>query len=160
MIPERVRQEPGWLIASGVRAFNQQGARDCGVAALAGVLNLWEPALPVEELRRLIGPPDTEGVEAARLRTVARGRGLRAFLISGTMADLDGEIGAGRPVLVGVVRTRWGKTFAHYEVVTGVHAGRALVLLADPERGWTVVPLRAFLAEWEPARRLALIISR
>jgi ABC-type bacteriocin/lantibiotic exporter with double-glycine peptidase domain len=159
LVPQRVRQEPGWLLAPGVRAFSQQGARDCGATALASVLNRWEPALPLEEIRRLVGPPDGEGVEAARLRTVALGRGLRAFLIIGSLADLGRELGAGRPVLVGVVRARWGQTVAHYQVITGVHTGRALVLAADPERGWTVVPLQAFLAEWDPALRLAFIVS-
>jgi ABC-type bacteriocin/lantibiotic exporter with double-glycine peptidase domain len=154
-----VRQEPGWLLAPGVRAFNQQGPRDCGATALASVLNRWDPALTLDEVRRLTGPPDAEGVEAARLRTVARGKGLRAFLITGSPADLGRELAAGRPVLVGVVRARWGKTFAHYQVVTGMHTGRALVLAADPQRGWTVVPLQAFLAEWEPAHHLALIVS-
>jgi ABC-type bacteriocin/lantibiotic exporter with double-glycine peptidase domain len=157
--PERVRREPGWQAVPEVRAFAQTGPRDCGPAALASVLNHWEPALDLEAVRRLTGPPDDEGMAAGRLRAVARGRGLHAHLISGTLADLDREVQAGRPVLVGVVRIHGRKRLAHYQVVAGYHAGRALLLAADPERGWTVVPVEQFLAEWQPARRLALVVS-
>jgi ABC-type bacteriocin/lantibiotic exporter with double-glycine peptidase domain len=142
-----------------VRAFAQTGPRDCGPAALASVLHHWEPALDVEAVRRLTGPPDATGITAGRLRSVAHDRGLRAHLISGTLEDLDRELGAGRPVLVGVVRTRGTTRLAHYRVVAGHHAARALLLTADPERGWLVIPVERFLAEWDPARRLTLVVS-
>jgi hypothetical protein len=62
-------------------------------------------------------------------------------------------------VLVGVVRTSGVTRLTHYQVVTGHHAARGLLLAADPARGWTVIPVERFLAEWEPARRLALVVS-
>jgi ABC-type bacteriocin/lantibiotic exporter with double-glycine peptidase domain len=159
-VPARVHQEPGWLLASGVRAFAQQGTRDCGAAALTSVLDHWQPGVGVEEVRQLTGPPDADGIEAGRLRAVAQRRGLQAFLIAGSLADLDRELGAGRPVLVGLVRTHRRSRVTHYQVIAGRHAGRALLLSADPERGWLVIPLETFLAEWEPAQRLTLIVSR
>jgi ABC-type bacteriocin/lantibiotic exporter with double-glycine peptidase domain len=158
--PEQIRREPGWRAVPGVQAFAQTGPRDCGTAALASVLHHWEPALDLDAVRRLTGPPDGDGIAAGRLRAVARERGLRAHLVPGTIADLDRELSAGRPVLVGLVRGRGRTRLAHYEVIAGYHAARALLLAADPQRGWTVVPVERFLAEWQPARRLTLVVSR
>jgi ABC-type bacteriocin/lantibiotic exporter with double-glycine peptidase domain len=157
--PASVRREPGWQTVPEVRAFAQTGPRDCGPAALASVLNHWEPSLDLETVRRLTGPPDEVGVAAGRLRAVARQRGLRAHLISGTLEDLDRELGAGRPVLVGLVETHRTARLTHYQVVAGHHPSRALLLTADPARGWRVIPVDQFLAEWEPTRRLTLVVS-
>jgi ABC-type bacteriocin/lantibiotic exporter with double-glycine peptidase domain len=157
--PEDLRRDPAWGTVPDVRAFAQTGPRDCGTAALASVLNHWQPALDLAAVRTLTGPPDDHGIPAARLRSVARDRGLRAHLISGTLEDLDRELAAGRPVLVGVVRTRGTRRLAHYQVLVGHHEGRALLLSADPERGWSVIPVAQFLAEWEPAHHLTLVVS-
>jgi hypothetical protein len=46
-------------------------------------------------------------------------------------------------VLVGLVKVRWGRAYTHYQVITGIHPGARLVLSADPERGWSVVPARS-----------------
>jgi ABC-type bacteriocin/lantibiotic exporter with double-glycine peptidase domain len=159
-VPERLHREPGWRAVPDVHAFAQTGQRDCGTAALASVLHHWEPALDLEAVRRLTGPPDANGITAGRLRAVARDRGLRAYLVPGSLADLDRELAAGRPVLVGLVRSSGRTRVAHYEVVAGYHPGKRLVLAADPARGWTTASVDDFLAEWEPARRLILVVSR
>jgi ABC-type bacteriocin/lantibiotic exporter with double-glycine peptidase domain len=158
-VPGPVSQQPGWLTVSGAQAHAQEGPRDCGAAALTTVLGRFEPTLDLAQVRQLTGPPDAEGISAARLRAVARARGLQAFLFSGSLDDLDRELEAGRPVLVGVVRGHGRQRLAHYEVIAGRQRARDQLLVADPQRGWTIVSRREFLAEWEPARRLTLIVS-
>jgi ABC-type bacteriocin/lantibiotic exporter with double-glycine peptidase domain len=155
-----VQQEPGWVTVAGARAHPQQGPRDCGAAALTTVLGRFDPALRLEEVRRLTGPPDADGLSAARLREVARARGLQAFLFSGSLDDVDRELEAGRPVLVGVVRAHGRKALAHYQVIAGRQRNGDRLLVADPERGWTVISRQDFLTEWERARRLTLVVSR
>jgi ABC-type bacteriocin/lantibiotic exporter with double-glycine peptidase domain len=150
-MPPRVQEDPGWVTVPA-QAQAQRARADCGAAALAVVLARYEPGLQAEEVRRLAGDQAT----AARLRDVARGRGLRAFLFSGTMADLERELAAGRPVLVGVVRGR----LAHYQVVAGRNRERDELLLADPARGWRVMSRQDFEAEWQPARSLTLVVAR
>ena len=101
--PERFSRESGWRTVPDVHAYAQTGPLDCGSAALASVLRHWEPALDLEAVRRLTGPPDANGITAGRLRAVARDRGLRAYLVPGSLADFDRELAAGRPILVGLV---------------------------------------------------------
>jgi ABC-type bacteriocin/lantibiotic exporter with double-glycine peptidase domain len=153
-------QEPGWVVVPGAQAYPQRELRDCGAAALATVLHYWEPALDADAVRALTGPSSGKGIAAERLRAVARQRGLQAYLVSATPADLEREIASARPVLVGLVKVRWGRAYTHYQVITGIHPARGLVLSADPERGWSVMPAKELLAEWAPARHLALVTSR
>jgi len=147
------------VVVPGVRAYPQRELRDCGAAALATVLHYWQPALDADAVRALTGPASGTGIAADRLRAVARARGLQAYLVSASLDDLGREIGGGRPVLVGLVKTHWRRAYTHYQVITGLHVGRGLVLSADPERGWSVVPVEELLAEWAPARHLALVTS-
>jgi ABC-type bacteriocin/lantibiotic exporter with double-glycine peptidase domain len=155
-----VRPESGWQTVPGARAHAQEGPRDCGAAALTTVLASFDPSIGLDQVRRLTGPPDAQGLSAARLREVARARGLQAYLFSGSLEDVDRELAAGRPVLVGVVRSHGRKRLAHYQVIAGRQRQRDQLLVADPERGWTVMSRQEFLAEWDPARRLTLVVSR
>jgi ABC-type bacteriocin/lantibiotic exporter with double-glycine peptidase domain len=152
--------QPGWTVVPNVPLVRQQGATDCGVAALAMVLRYWQPTATAEEVRAgLAFRPGDEGVEAGRLRAVARSRGLEAFLVEGTLDDLGHGVSRGRPVIVGLVRrTAARQGIAHYVVVVGVNAQSRHLLTADPQRGWTDVTLGNFGAEWLPAHRLALVI--
>ena len=49
-------------------------------------------------------PPRDGGVRAGDLRDVARAKGLSAFVVAGTFADLFEQLGHGRPVLVGLAK--------------------------------------------------------
>lgn len=158
-VPDPVQREAGWVTVPA-RAHAQEGPLDCGAAALTTVLGRFDPALDLQEVRRLTGAPDAQGLPAARLRAVARARGLQAFLISGSLDDVQRELEAGRPVLVGVVRGQGRRRLAHYQVIAGRQRDRDQLLLADPQRGWTVVTRQEFEAEWVPAGRLTLVVSR
>jgi hypothetical protein len=91
---------------------------------------------------------------------VARRRGLHAFIVRGEVADLEREVAAGRPVVVGLVKP-YGKkkVLTHYEVVVGLNRTKKLVVTLDPAAGWRENELASFLREWEPSKRLALVVS-
>jgi ABC-type bacteriocin/lantibiotic exporter with double-glycine peptidase domain len=157
--PQRIAADPGWTVVRDVKLVAAHGESDCGAAALAMVLAHWQPQTPAEDLRRAIGEPDAaEGFQAGHLRDVARDRGLKAFLIQGTVADLEHEILAGRPVIVGVVVTRFGRAYKHFQVVTGINRARDQVLIADPRGWWSPVDVNTLKTEWEPSRQLALVV--
>jgi hypothetical protein len=89
---------------------------------------------------------------------VARAQGLAAFVIEATADDLTRELGAGRPVIAGVVNVAGGTAYPHYEVVVGLNRARQLVLTADPAVGWRKESLAAFDRRWRLSRRLALVV--
>ena len=161
-----LRAEPGWALASGVPEVRQSSAHDCGIAALSMVLQSWgAPASSLPELRQELSSHtggvagSDEGVAAAALRDVARRHGLRAFLIQAELADLDRELAAGRPVLVGLEQRYTGRTLSHYEVVVGINAGTRRLFLFDPGHGARVDDFDGFTAEWTPTGRLAIVTS-
>jgi ABC-type bacteriocin/lantibiotic exporter with double-glycine peptidase domain len=137
----------------------QQGRSDCGSAALAMVLEHHDPANNPALVRQLVGQVGEKGgVPAGRLRDVARERGLDAFVVEGTFADLVSELRHGRPVLVGVQRVILGTPYAHFMVVAGIDPQDQQILTADPAHGWTQESFADFKANWQAAHNLALVI--
>jgi predicted double-glycine peptidase len=157
----------GWSVAGGFSFIPQRSLADCGAAALSMVLGAWLMAPdgrgPVgeEQGRSWLGPISaTQGVEASRLRDVARGRGLAAFVIEATPDDLARELAAGRPVIAGVVNVAGRTAFPHYEVVVALNRSRNQVLTADPAVGWRQQTMTEFDQRWRLSRRLALVVLR
>ena len=155
--PQRLERESGWLVVRDVPVVRQKSEIDCGAAAIAMVVSYWttEPLAGVLAELRPVRPP---GLQAGRLRDVARRRDLAAYLVSGQVADLERELAAGRPVLVGLVKPQVEGALTHYEVVVGFHRQKRLVVTLDPAEGWRQNDLPAFLGEWKPASNLALVI--
>ncbi|HVU53312.1 MAG TPA: cysteine peptidase family C39 domain-containing protein [Polyangia bacterium] len=154
-----VEREPGWLVVRGVPLVEQESASDCGAAALAMVLGRWGIPNAAPAIRRSV-PADETGTSAGSLKRYAREQGLRAFLISARQADLEHEVGAQRPVLVGLVQ-RYGRdrALSHYAVVIGLNPTTHRVLLLDPGRGPREDELASFDREWRDAGRLALVVA-
>lgn len=150
--------EPGWLHVRGVPFLEQRAESDCGAAAIGMVVGFWKKLAP-DAIAADLRPAPAAGLRAARLRDVARGRDLAAFVIAGEVADLEHELAAGRPVLVGMQKPQRRGTLAHYEIVIGFHRARRLVVTLDPAVGLRENTLEGFLAEWEGAGRLTLIVS-
>lgn len=149
----------GWALVPDIPMVRQRSRADCGAAALTMTLARWRPEAGEQQVRGWLGPIDQEqGVEAGRLRAVARERGLQAYLIEAGFPDLVREVRQQRPVIVGVLRVVGRKGFPHYEVVVGVNPARKRVLTADPAAGWREHDLDDFDERWKAARRLALVV--
>jgi ABC-type bacteriocin/lantibiotic exporter with double-glycine peptidase domain len=157
--PERLAREPGWVAVRAVPLERQQEEEDCGAAAVAMVVSYWTGQPPGAIAARL-RPAPRGGLTAGRLRQAVRARGLAAYLIQGTMADLERELAAGRPVLVGMVKPqRKHRVLTHYEVVVAVHAARRLVVTLDPAEGWRENDRDGFMAEWSASHNVTLVAS-
>jgi ABC-type bacteriocin/lantibiotic exporter with double-glycine peptidase domain len=155
-----IDRQPGWTRVPNVRVIWQESEHECGVAALAMVLDRWGVPDAAADVRRRLPPPSERGIQAQALRRVARERGFRAYIVSAGEADLVNELRARRPVLVGLVQRYAGnKALTHYEVVVGVNEERRRVLLLDPGRGAREDDLAAFDREWQDAGRLALVVA-
>jgi ABC-type bacteriocin/lantibiotic exporter with double-glycine peptidase domain len=157
--PRRLSTEPGWLALRGVPFERQLEEADCGAAAIAMVIAYWTGRQP-RAIAAALRPAPEKGIAAGRMRDLARRGGLAAFIVRGELADLERELAAGRPVLVGLVKPHGPKrVLTHYEVVVGLHKARKLVVTLDPASGWRENGLDAFLEEWAPSKRLALVVS-
>jgi len=151
---------PGWIVAPDVPHVPQGGDVDCGAAALASVLMHWKAVEGIEEVLAAC-PPDPEcGIEAGALRDFAKKKGLQAFVIEGDFKVFEKELTRGRPVIVGMIKRTTGGLVTHFEVVVGYHPGRRLVATLDPSLGARVNDETGFGDEWDPAKRLTLVVFR
>jgi ABC-type bacteriocin/lantibiotic exporter with double-glycine peptidase domain len=155
-----IDRQPGWTRVPNVRVIWQESEHECGIAALAMVLDRWGVPNAADDVRRRLPPPSERGIQARALREVARERGFRAYIVSGGETDLVNEMRARRPVLVGLVQRYDGnKALTHYAVVVGVNETSRRVLLLDPGRGPREDDLASFDREWRDAGRLALVVA-
>ena len=155
--PAQFDLDPGWVTVKDVRFQPQKSDNDCGAASLAMVLTHWNIPSTPEEIAAAC-PLSEEGSRAGSLRDLVRDRGLRGFLIHGTLDDLDKELTARRPVIVGLVKPYINGGMTHYEVVVAINPTKKLVATLDPARGPRQNTYEGFLQEWEPARNLTLIV--
>jgi ABC-type bacteriocin/lantibiotic exporter with double-glycine peptidase domain len=155
--PHDVAADPGWMAVSGVPLVRQSGRSDCGAAALAMVLGYWSRPMSVDEISARDPAASAKGWKAGQLRDLAREKGLRAYVVSGRIADLTTEISQGRPVVVGLVKQYRDKPRAHYQVVIGLHPEKKRILSLDPAEGWREDSLEGFAREWIPTREVTVV---
>jgi ABC-type bacteriocin/lantibiotic exporter with double-glycine peptidase domain len=151
-------REPGWIWVSGVPAVEQEEDKDCGAAALAAVLGYWGARTKPDDVWKAVRRAPDDRVAAAELTAYARSHGFDAYVFHGTVADIEKELGEGRPVIVGVAKPYGDRWLKHYEVVAGFHPGSRAVLTFDPARGWSKNSLPGFFAEWEPVGRILIVV--
>lgn len=150
--PARLVADPDWTVVEELPVRRQKAETDCGAAALAMILARWEK--PEEGCLRLAERAEAEqGLRAGDLRDLARNEGLLAYVIEGTIDDLEAELSLRHPVLVGLVKDG----VCHYEVVAGMNGVGGQLLLADPARGWRREGRERFLEAWSGAGRVALV---
>lgn len=159
--PPPAKEAPGagdWVVVPGVVVYAQRGAVDCGPAAFATMLSRWGVPPDAAWHSPRIGGLETRATTAGELRDEARRLGFRSYVIEGSFDDLDFEIAATRPVLVGLVRTADQQRWAHFSVVVGREAGGRRWLLADPSLGLEVIGREALDRQWAASGFVTLVL--
>jgi len=157
--PARLTEEPGWIIAAPTPELRQRAALDCGAASLAMVAGRWHVSFTLDAAKASLPAPTEAGTRLGDLRDAARAHGLVAFAIAGDRETLVHELGAGRPVIVGLLLPYGARrAMSHYEVVVAVHPEDGRFATIDPAGGWRVRTWAALDAEWRPAGRPTLVV--
>jgi ABC-type bacteriocin/lantibiotic exporter with double-glycine peptidase domain len=157
--PTTLAAEPGWIVLRDVPYIEQEGESECGAAAIAMVVSYWTKSTPAS-IVAAFRPVPKRGLAAARLRDYARTRGLASFVIQGSFEDLQRELEAGRPVLVGLTKPIADtEVLDHYEVVVGLHRERRLIVTLDPSEAWQQNAFDGFATEWKGAHFTTIVVS-
>jgi hypothetical protein len=146
------RTEPGWTSVSGVPELRQKTEVDCGPVALSMVTQYWRQGSETP------ATPMAERVSAGDLRDAARAAGYRAFIVEGTLNDIEHELLERRPVIVGMAKPTSSGALGHYEVVVGLNKERQMIATHDPALGPRRYSFEAFLTEWINAGRPLLVV--
>jgi ABC-type bacteriocin/lantibiotic exporter with double-glycine peptidase domain len=147
------------LVASPTPVVKQKTQADCGLAALAMVAGAWGHTWSVDDLARKV-PPSKNGVKLKRLRDYARERGLDAYAVKGTFVDLENELRAGRPVVLGLVLPYdQNNNLNHYEVAVAIDPRDHTVITRDPATGELMRRVKKVLdLEWKTAGYATLVV--
>lgn len=150
----------GWVKAAETPVVMQKQQTDCGLAALAMVAGAWGRHWSVDDLAHRV-PPGKHGVKLGVLRDIARQRGLEAFAIRASRADLKTELSNGRPVLLGLILPHDRKTNrSHYEVAIALNTQDGTVITIDPATGeWMRRSPKVLDIEWKAAGYAALVVT-
>src|ERR1043166_5967913 len=150
----------GWYRATATPVVRQHQETDCGLAALAMVAGAWGQRWSVDDLDHQL-PPSARGVRLGDLRDLARARGLEAYAIRGTTADLARELSHGRPVLLGLILPfDRSHNASHYEVAVALRPDDGTVVTIDPASGqWRQRSRDVLDIEWKPAGYATLVVA-
>jgi ABC-type bacteriocin/lantibiotic exporter with double-glycine peptidase domain len=149
----------GWYTAAATPVVRQHQETDCGLAALAMVAGAWGRHWSVADLIHQL-PPTDRGVKLGPLRDLARARGLEAYAIQGSSADLTHELSHGRPVVLGLfLPFDRGHNASHYEVAVAIRPDDGTVVTIDPASGqWRQRSRQVLDLEWKPAGYATLVV--
>ena len=147
----------GWTVVPHMIVVAQQGDFDCGPAALAMALARWGAAPSPDAWQPRASVSD--GASAGALRDEARRQGFQAFVVEGSFDDLATEVGAGHPVIVGLVRIAGDTRTDHFAVVVGHDAPLRRWLIADPALGLQTVARDDLDEQWARTRRVTLVLA-
>lgn len=156
--PGALKAEPGWIAVDGMELTRQESREDCGIAALGMVLRRYGRNVPAEDLAKACPVEPGAGSRAGQMRDFARSQGLEAYLFHGDLADFTTELRRGHPVIVGLVKRYASGAVTHYEVAVAIHPERRRLVTLDPANGWRSNSYEGFLEEWDPAKRLTLVV--
>lgn len=150
----------GWYQAASTPVVRQHKETDCGLAALAMVAGAWGQRWSVAELNRQL-PPTDKGVKLGALRDLARARGLDAYAIKGTAKDLEHELAARRPVVLGLILPYdQNRNASHYEVAVAINPRDGTVVTIDPATGqWRQRASKVLDLEWKTAGFATLVVT-
>lgn len=151
-------REPGWTAVEGVPELRQKTEVDCGPVALTMVTRYWQPAAHDAHPDAEAHTPLGDRVSAGDLRDAARALGYKAYLVEGTLNDLEHELSAKRPAIVGMAKPTSQGALGHYEVVVGLNKDKQLIATLDPALGPRRYSFEAFLHEWIRAGRPLLVL--
>lgn len=144
--------------------FFRQAKNGCGAASVAMVAHYWgsrpaqqRVAAPSpEQVYQRLYDARRRGILLADMKRYLEDLGYRAFTFRGRWTDLEGHLAKGRPMIVGLKKSR--SKDLHFAVLTGAETGH--VWLNDPTRKQPHRVARAeFEKQWDLAGRWVLLAT-
>ena len=164
-------------IALAVPHVRQPSRTDCGVAALASVMEYHGgSAHSPRALRDRYPHASARGYSLGELREIALHHDFVAFVVPGDKAFVRRQLDRGRPLIVPLqVRSSGGplpvrlsdrllnraptEDFDHYVIVVGVDDARRRIIAMDPARGPLEIGFEDFAAAREPMDNAVLLVG-
>lgn len=160
-IPDEVRRLPHDISTElDGTPFYPQELYQCGPAALTTTLVATGADANVDDIVDKVYLPGRKGSLQIELVAAARQYDRLPYVIDGSLAAVQAELEAGRPVLVlqnlGIAAApRW-----HYAVVVGIDPERREVVLRSGTERRRMTPITTFLRTWRRGEYWGLVLLR
>ncbi len=148
-----------WIDVPFVRAGNPY----CGHACASMMLQYWsQKGFPVgasdlSQTKAELAWDPSRGVSSSNLVTFFLSRDFQAFAFKGTLEELRTHLLKGRPLIVGLGKTK--KEIFHFVVVVGMEPGGQYILLNDPaDRKMIKSNWEDFEREWARTGKWTLLV--
>ncbi len=148
-----------WIDVPFVRAGNPY----CGHACASMLLQYWNQkgfpagASDPTQIKAELSWDPSRGVSSSSLVSFFHSRGFQAFAFKGTQDELRSHLLKGRPLLVGLGKTKKG--IFHFVVVAGMELGGQYVLVNDPaDRKRVKSTSKDFEREWSRTGYWTLLV--
>ncbi len=145
--------------------FVKQEKDGCGAATIAMVMQYWQqqqgqpmsPNADAVHILKVLHSDAAHGIYASDMERYFQQNGFRTFAFAGEWADLERQLGKGRPLIAALKPS--SSRELHYVVVAGVEQEHALVLLNDPaQRKLLKEDKSRFEQEWKAAGYWTLLV--
>jgi len=138
-------------------SLRQRRKQACTVTCLCSVASYWGITKDVEEIQHELGTMPKGGYTLGQLRGWARKNGLMAFVVRGSMEQLQEHTDAGRPTIA-TIRQRRNRN--HSVVVRQVRPYDQRVVVMDPAKGRTLeVEKKWFEDKWQAIGSPMLVLA-
>jgi len=138
--------------------FFPQEKYQCGPAALATVLNIYNPNIQPDELTDKVYIPEKQGSVAIEMIAAARSYERLAYPLDRSLEKLLLEVEAGNPILVMQnLGFSWQPQW-HYAVVVGYDLDKRNITLRSGTEKRHTLPLKTFERTWRRANYWALVV--
>ncbi|MDX2023715.1 MAG: cysteine peptidase family C39 domain-containing protein [Deltaproteobacteria bacterium] len=151
--PPTLATQDAWNVVPHITPVIQTDRRACGLAAAQMVVAHWDKPVPVAM------KTGDNGVRAGQIKQALEASGLLAFVIAGSIGDLQNETAKGRPVIVGVAMDENQRRYGHFVVVVGTSPVASKLMLIDPQRGYVVQRFDEFAHRWNEAGNVAIVAA-
>jgi ABC-type bacteriocin/lantibiotic exporter with double-glycine peptidase domain len=169
---EKIEQDE----ALAVPYVRQTSQTDCGVAALASVMEYYQVRTHSQQaLLDRYPPASPHGYSLGELRDIARAHDFVGFVVPGDQAFLRNQLSRKRPLIVplrvrgtasgltgvsaGLLERAFDTGYDHYVVVVGIDDERRTVVVMDPARGPAQFDFEEFAASWDKTNHAVLLVG-
>lgn len=151
-----------------VQFIGQTSRADCGMAALASVMEYYKgPAYSQQALLDRYPPASSRGYSLGELRDIAQAHDFAGFVVPGNNQFLRDQLGRSRPLIVPLqvqeaaplISRALDRSYDHYVVVVGLDDERRKVVTMDPARGPVELDFDDFAASWEKMNHAVLLVG-
>jgi hypothetical protein len=148
-----------WIDVPFIRAGNPH----CGHACAGMLLQYWSQkgfpagASDLSQTKAELAWDPSRGVSASSLVAFFHSRNFQAFAFKGTQEELHSHLLKGRPLIVGLGKTKKG--IFHFVVVVGMGPGGRYILMNDPaDRKMVKATWGDFEREWARTGKWTLLV--